>query len=374
MPTRGFGNPEVAAAFTRAAEISKQVDDVRGLFIALRGKGQYHMISGDMGTACDDARHILGLAENAGNPDFLIEAHHLGWSAFCFAGEFRGAQRHAEEGIARYQRERDHHLTYTYSGHDPGMCARAFGSLSLAQLGYTERALAWCREGLALAEALAHPFTLGIALWAAGILHQLRRDPDAIGEVGERMINYGNETGLRMLVPFGIAFRGDAMALHGEFAEGIAQMREGISELRAMGTLFSLSSLFADLASACGRCGNIDDGLAAVEDGMAIMSIGGESFCLAEIYRIKGKLLLAGPVRAEGAAETAFREALSVARAQNAKTMELRAAMSMARFWRDQGKREEARELLAPLYGWFTEGFDSPDLKNAKHLLKELSA
>ena len=111
MPTRGFGNPEVAAAFTRAAAISKQVDDIRGLFIALRGKGQYHMISGDMGTACDDARRILGLAEHAGNRDFLIEAHHLGWSALCFAGEFRAAQRHAEEGIARYERERDHHLT-----------------------------------------------------------------------------------------------------------------------------------------------------------------------------------------------------------------------------------------------------------------------
>jgi predicted ATPase len=373
MPTRGFGNPEVAAAFTRAAEISKQVDDLRGLFIALRGKGQYHMISGDMGKACGDARHILELAEDAGNPDFLIEAHHLGWSALCFAGEFRAAQRHAEEGIARYQRERDHHLTYTYSGHDPGMCARAFGSLSLGQLGFTERALAWCRDGLALAEALAHPFTLGIALWAAGILHQLRREPDAICRVGERMINYGNNAGLRMLVPFGKAFRGDAMAERSEFAEGIAQMHEGISELRSMGTQFSLSTLFADLANACARSGNIDEGLAAVEEGMAMMSTGGESFCLSEIHRIKGKLLLAVSTRQEDAAETSFREALSVACGQHAKTLELRAATSMARLWRNQGKRDEARELLAPIYGWFTEGFDTRDLKEAKALLDELA-
>ena len=144
MPTRGFGNPEVAAAFDRAAEISARVGDDRGLFIALRGKGQYHMISGDLRTARDDARRILELAEQVGNHDFLIEAHHLGWSTLCFAGEFRAAQRHAEEGISQYERERDHHLTYTYSGHDPGMCARAFGSLSLAQLGYSERALSWC--------------------------------------------------------------------------------------------------------------------------------------------------------------------------------------------------------------------------------------
>ena len=196
MPARGFGSPEVAAAFNRAAEVCTRVNDDRGLFIALRGNGQYHMISGDMRTACDDARRILALAEEVGNHDFLIEAHHLGWSALCFAGEFRAAQRHAEEGISQYERERDHHLTYTYSGHDPGMCARAFGSLSLGQLGYPEKALASCSEGLALAEMLAHPFSIGIALWAAGILHQLRREPDAMRQIGERMIHYGGEKGL----------------------------------------------------------------------------------------------------------------------------------------------------------------------------------
>jgi hypothetical protein len=146
MPTRGFGNPEVAAAFDRAAEICARVGDDRGLFIALRGKGQYHMISGYLRTARDDGRRILEIAEQVADHDFLIEAHHLGWSTLCFMGEFRAAQRHAEEGISRYERERDHHLTYTYSGHDPGMCARAFGSLSLAQLGYSERALSWCRD------------------------------------------------------------------------------------------------------------------------------------------------------------------------------------------------------------------------------------
>jgi predicted ATPase len=177
-----------------------------------------------------------------------------------------------------------------------------------------------------------------------------------------------------MLVPFGKAFRGDAMVQRSEFAEGMAQMHEGISELRSMGTLFSLSSLFADFANACVRSGNIDEGLAAVEEGMAMMSTGGESFCLSEIHRIKGELLLARSIRQEDAAETSFREALSVARGQHAKTLELRAAMSMARLWRDQGKPTEARDLLAPVYGWFTEGFDTLDLKEAKALLEELAA
>jgi predicted ATPase len=372
MPTRGFGNPEVAAAFNRAAEICTRVDDDRGLFIALRGKGQYHMISGDMRTACDDARRILALAEGVGDHDFLIEAHHLGWSALCFAGEFRAAQRHAEEGISHYERERDHHLTYTYSGHDPGTCARAFGSLSLGQLGYSERALALCRDGLALAEVLAHPFTIAVALWATGILHQLRREPDATREVGERMIHYCSEKGLRTMVPIGKVFRGDALARHGEFAEGIGQMREGIAELRSIGTLFSLPSFFAALASACARCGNVGEGLAAVEEGLAMTRTGGDRFSLPEIHRIKAKLLLVSSVADRDAAEAAFGEAIEVSCGQQARLLELRAATSMARLWRDQGKRQQARELLAPVYGWFTEGFNTLDLKEAKALLDEL--
>jgi class 3 adenylate cyclase/predicted ATPase len=372
MPTRGFGNPDVAAAFNRAAEICTHVDDDQGLFIALRGKGQYHMISGDLRTARKDVHRILEIAEQEGNHDFLIEAHHLGWSTLCFTGEFRSAERHAQEGISQYERERDHHLTYTYSGHDPGMCARAFGSLSLAQLGYVERALARCLDGLALAEALAHPFTIGISLWAAGILHQLRREPDAVGQIGERMIHYGEEKGLRMIVPFGKFFQGNAMAQHGQFAEGIAQMRKGISELRSIGTLFSLPSLFGGLGDAYANCGNIDQGLAAVEEGLTMVRTGGEHFSLPEIHRIKGKLLLACSVNDTNAAEAAFGEALSVARTQQAKLLELRAATNMARLWCDQSKLRQARELLAPIYGWFTEGFDTRDLKEAKALLDEL--
>ena len=373
MPTRGFGNPEVAAAFTRAAEICKRVDDARGLFVSLRGKGQYHMISGDMRTTCDDARRILALAEGVGDHDFLIEAHHLGWSALCFAGEFRAARRHAEEGISHYERERDHHLTYTYSGHDPGTCARAFGSLSLGQLGYPERALALCRDGLALAEVLAHPFTIAIALWAKGILHQLRRESNATREVGERMIHYCSEKGLRTMVPIGKVFRGDALAQHGQFAEGIGQMREGIAELRSTGTVFSLPSFFAALASACARCGNVSEGLAAVEEGLAMTHTGGDRFSLPEIHRIKSKLVLASSAAGRDAAEAALGEAIEVSRGQQARLLELRAATSMARLWRDQGKRIEARDLLAPVYGWFTEGFDTLDLKEAKALLDELA-
>ena len=374
MPTRGFGNPEVTAAFTRAAEISARVGNVPGLFIALRGNGQYHMISGDLRTAANDAHRVLALAREVGDRDFLVEAHHLAWSTFWAAGDFRGAQQHADEVISRYERERDHHLTYTYSGHDPGSCARAYKSLSLGLLGYPDQSLAWCRNMLALAEALAHPFTLGLALWVACGLHQLRREPDAFREFGERMIHHGAEKGLGLIALAGNVYRGEAMTHHGEFAEGIAQMREGINALRSIGTLHTLSINIAGLAEAYARCGNVNDGLATVEEAFAMTRADGEQFCLPEIHRVKGELLLARSANDRDAAEAAFVEALSVARALQAKVMELRAAVSMARLWRDQSKVRQARELVAPVYGWFTEGFDTRDLKEAKALLDELAA
>ena len=126
MPTRGFGNPEVANAFESAAAIARQEGDTRGLFVALRGQGQYQMISGDLRTARDQARNILALADEIGDAGFPIEAHHLAWSTLPFTGDFAAAREHAERGMALYDRERDHRLTYIFSGHDPGVCCRAF--------------------------------------------------------------------------------------------------------------------------------------------------------------------------------------------------------------------------------------------------------
>jgi predicted ATPase len=374
MPTRGFGNKDVAAAFTRAAEICEEVDDARGLFVALRGKGQYHMVSGHISSACADTRRILTLAERIGDPELLIEAHHLGWTACALAGEFHAGRRHAEEGLARYEQQRDHYLTYKYSGHDPGVCCRTIGALSFGLLGYTERAHALCREGLAMADALSHPFTVGIALANAGVVYQLLRETHAVREIGERMIDYCGEKGLRALVPVGKIFRGDVSTRQGELAEGIAQIRAGIAELRSLGSLLLVPSSYLPLADAYARKGDIEEGLAALEEGLAMSRTCGERFSLPEFYRVKAKLLLARSAADDkAAAEAAYREAIEVARGQDARLLELRATTSVARLWGDNGKRGRARELLAPVYGWFTEGFDAADLRDAKALLDELA-
>ncbi len=253
------------------------------------------------------------------------------------------------------------------------MCCRAFGSLSLGQLGYPDQASELCREGLELAEMLAHPFTVAIALWATGILHQLRREPEATGEAGDRMIGYCSDKGLLPLVPLGQVFRGDALARRGEVAQGIDLMRKGIAKLQETSTLFSLPSLFPALADAYLRSGKIDEGLAAVEEGLALVHAGGDRFSLPEIHRVKAALLLAREKDDRAAAEAAFGDAIEVARIQGARVLGMRAATDLARLWGDCGQRERARQLLSPTFAAFTEGFDTPDLKDAKELLDELT-
>ena len=373
MPTRGFGNPEVAAAFARGAEIAERNDDARGLFVSLRGRGQYHFISGDLRAARDDTQRVMALAERMGDHDCLIEAHHLGWGTLCFTGEFAAAQRHVEEGIGRYQRDRDHHLTYTYSGHDPGVCGRGFGALILAQLGYAERAQAWADDALALAEALAHPLTITIALQAFAGLHVLLRQPDVVRAIGERIIGYSRDMGLRPMVPVGKGFRGIGLTHHGESIEGIPELRESLAEQRAIGTLMAMPLQLAALADALARSGKTEEGLVAVEEGLKMADAGGDRFNLPELHLVKGRLLLDRSAADRDAAAAAYGQAIETAREQQARLLELRAATSLARLWGETGKRDAARELLAPIYQWFTEGFKKPDLRDAKALLDALA-
>ncbi|MFQ6024305.1 MAG: adenylate/guanylate cyclase domain-containing protein [Acidiferrobacterales bacterium] len=373
MPTRGFGDPEVAGAFSRAATISDEEGDARGLFVALRGMGQYQMISGDLHTAREQAGRILNLAENLDDPGILIEAHHLGWSSLTFTGDFAAARNHAETAIGLYDRERDHHLTYVYSGHDPGVCCRSFGSLALWQLGYPDQAFAVCQDGETLAKELSHPFSVTVALWATGMLHLLRGETSATLETGESMISHCNEKGIPPFVPLGKIFRGGALAEEGEFAQGVAELREGISGMRALSTEYTLPLFVAWLADLCTAGGRVDEGLSAIEEGLAMCEKSADRFSLPEFHRVKGKLLLTRSARNKAEAEACFKQAMGIACAQEAKSLELRASLSLAQLWGENRKHAEARDLLALVYDWFTEGFDTADLKDAKTLLEQLS-
>ena len=373
MPIRGFSNPEVADAFSRAASISEEVGDDDSLFVALRGHGNYFMISGDLRVACEHTHRILDLAANLDNRDYLIEAHHLGWTALCYTGDYVTARGHAEAGIALYDRDQDHHLTYTYSGHDPGMCCRIVSSQLLTQLGYPDQALSMSRDGMALAQELGHPFTMAVALWGTGILHLLRREQEAARETGETTVEYCEEKGIPPIVPVGRAIRGAATAQLGDAAEGIAELRQGVDQLRSIGFEFGLPSFYAVLGEVCGRAGQIEDGLAAIEDGLAMADRNADNFNLPELHRVKGDLLLARSAGNGAEAASCFQQAMKIAAGQQAKLLKLRAAVSLARLWAEDGRRGDAYALLAPVRAWFTEGFDMADLKAAKTLLDELS-
>jgi predicted ATPase len=373
MPTRGFGNAEIREAFTTAAMISEEEGDTRGLFVALRGKGQYQMISGDLPTAREQAGRILELAKTANDAGFLIEAHHLAWSALTFAGDLDAARRHAEAGIALYDREQHHGLTYIYSGHDPGVCCRSFGALATWQLGFPDRGLAQSLDGLALARELTHPFSVTIALWGIGILYLLRRDSRATHETGQMLLDYSVEKGIPPFVPMGKIYRGGALAEEGMFTEGLRELREGIAGVRKLGTEYTVPTYLAWLAELCAKSGLVAEGLQALEEGLTMAQKNQDFFSLPEFHRIRGELLLMESANSIAKVEACLEEGIGMARRLGAKSLELRAVTRLAQLWGECGKRTEARHLLAPVYGWFTEGVGTLDLKNAKALLHELA-
>jgi predicted ATPase len=249
-----------------------------------------------------------------------------------------------------------------------------YGAWTLWCLGYPDQSLAKGDEALALGREMAHYHTLAIALCHVAMLHQLRREVQSTEELSEALVTLSTEQGFAYWPGVARAMNGWAFADRGQGEAGIAQLRSAMAAIRAIGTAAELPWYLTLLAAAHGTVGQTAAGLDAIAEALAQVASTNERFYEAEIYRVKGELLLkhGGPESAAGA-ETCFRQALAIAEAQSAKSWQLRAAMSLARLWAEQGKRAEAHDLLAPVYGWFTEGFDTADLKDAKALLDELS-
>jgi predicted ATPase len=288
-------------------------------------------------------------------------------------------------------------MTFRF-GYDPGVYARAVEGWVLWLLGYPEQALQRSRDALTLAREQSHPFTLAITLVTAAVLQQMRRDEGATLDHVRASLVLSTEHRFPYLKTIGTVRHGWALARVGQVEEGIAHMRQGLTTLQATGTELLRPYHLALLADACGHGGQIEAGLCALEEALVAADQHAERFYEAELQRVKGELLLqkcvgagftpapteiqnghaAGveatsqsPLQME--AEACFQRALDIARRQRAKSLELRAVLSLVRLWQQQGKRAEARELLAEIYGWFTEGFDTADLQEAQTLLNELS-
>jgi DNA-binding winged helix-turn-helix (wHTH) protein/predicted ATPase len=374
MAIKGYSAPDVQQAFARARELCQLMGNPPQLFPVLFGLGAFYLFSGERQAALEVAEELLRIAQRQDDPELLVEAHTgLGSVLFHF-GELVTGHAHLEKGLALYdpQQHRSHRDMY---GQDPGAVCLSSSALTLSLLGYAERARARLDAALRLGQELSHPFSLAFALYGAVLLYHHRQEARAVQEWAEATIVLATEHEFPQWLAPALVFRGWALAKQGQVQHGMSQMQQGLATYRAMQAGLGLIQSFGLMAEIYGTDGQVEEGLTTLTKALTLINNHGQRVYEAEIYRLQGKLLLQDSTkRSEEAAETSFLQALNIAQRQQMKLRELRAAVSLGRLWQHQGKREEAQELLVPIYHWFTEGFDTADLLEAKALLDELEA
>jgi predicted ATPase len=367
---QGFGADEVETTYTRARELCEQVGEPVELFQTLWGLWLYTV--GGKARFSEGpriAQELLDLAERQGDPALLLEARHALSPTTLFVGEPAAALYHAEQGMALYDQEQHRSLAFLYGGHDPGVCCHMHSALALWMLGYPRAALDRGRRGVTLARALAHPTSIANALPFLGVVQQLRGEVEEVHEVADSMMELAAAHSLPQWLAVGRILSGWVQAERGH---GVAQLQSAVADYHSKAK-FDFWDLYflALVAAACLKHGAIDDGLRAVMDALKGADQTGSQIYNAEFHRLRGELLLARDPADASQAEASFKQALAVAGNQNAKSWELRAALSLSRLWRRQGKRDEAGRLLRGVHDWFTEGFETADLREAKMVLDE---
>jgi TOMM system kinase/cyclase fusion protein len=373
MATKGFGAPEVQHAYDRARELCRQVGETPQLFPVLRGLATFYIVRAESQTANELAEELLRLAQSAQDPAMLVEAYSMLGTTSFYLGEIASARVHLEQGIALYDPQQHRSHAFLEVGTDPGVLCFIYAAHVLWLLGYPDQALTKSHEALTLAQELSHPFSRAYALDFAALLHRLRREEQAAQERAEAAITLSTKQGFPLWLAIGMILRGGTLAEQGQGSEGIAQMREGLAVFQATGAEVGRPYFLTLLAEGYGRGGQAEERLSILDEALAAVQQTGERWCEAELYRLKGELVLVRFSEDDAEAETCFQQGIAIARRQQAKSLELRAALSLSRLWQRQGKRAEAQQLLAPVYGWFTEGLDTADLQDAKALLDELS-
>ena len=372
LVTKGHAAPEVEHVYTQARALCQQVGETPELVPALFGLWRFYIARPQLYMARECGETLLRLAQRAQDPALAVIAHYaLGTTRF-YLGALPAARPHLEEGIALYTPDQRRAPVFRI-GQDLGVGCRATAAWTLWLLGYPEQALARIHDALTLAHELSHPFSLGVAGFCAAFVYQFCRDVPAVHEQAEATVALATEQGFSLLVAGGMILCGWALAMQGQGEAGTAQVRQGLAAWRATGAAFHGPYMCTLLADVSAHLGHTADGLQALAEAHTLVEQHEERFWEAEVCRLRGVLLLRQPGTPQAEAEAWLQRALDVARCQEAKALELRAAMSLGRLWQQQGKRQEAYDLLAPIYHWFTEGFDTADLQDARALLAELS-
>ncbi len=350
----------------RALDLAESSGSQQQRFDALYGVWQSTNMSGGSAAASPLSARLLSMTEQEGDDGLRLQAHHSAWATLAFAGDPAKTREHTDAGRLLYDPEKHASHRFVYGGHDPGACARLLGSWAEWLLGYPETALASIAESLSMAERIAHPFTLSLALTFSAVLHLNRREPERALSVVEAVEALAAEQRLSLPLDLGIV-HGAALVGQGAAEEAIARIREGVTKSTGLGRPYGLAFLAEGLAWHGDRAA----ALAALQEGLEIARATGEHGWDAELHRLAGTVLLAENKLNEG--EASLQQAIRIAQAQQAKSLELRAVRDLARLWGEQGRRTEARDLVAPVYSWFTEGFDTADLKEVKALLDQLA-
>ena len=368
---KGFAAPETGEAYDRAGGLWEFLGSPSEFLQIPSGQSRYHLNRGEFRRALRIAEDVLRLSSQRNESAGLVLGHHMLGAMLMLTGRFASSRPHLEEALALYDQMSPSSFVEQFGIHCQ-VVSPVFLGIALFLLGFPDQALA--RSGAAIIEArrLGHPPSLAVCLSTTTRLLLLVGHDAALDERANQLIAVATEHDFPHWRAEGMIFRGCALVERGDLVEGISLLSGGSAAYRATGAELWMPHYTALLAAACEIAGKVEEGLRLLDDALQIGERTGERWLDAELYRHKGELLLQqGNTKA---AEELFGKALGVAKEQEAKLWELRAATSLARLRRDQGRRAEACDLLSPVYGWFTEGFETPDLKDAKALLDELSA
>jgi class 3 adenylate cyclase/predicted ATPase len=368
---KGYGAPEAGPVYERARNLCQHVNDVQRRAEVLRGLWAFHLLRAELDTAAELAEEILELSQSTNDTDLIAGAYHTTGTSLFFQGKFSEAYEHSELGFSTYQHRARHEQKVRY-GDNPGVMCGIYTALDLWLLGYPDKALQRLKESERLVQEVDRAVDTTLWLTFAARLHAHRQEADLAGEYAARAIALSEEHGFPFFLAYANVLKGWALLASGLVDDGVDLMKNGLEARRATGTVVLQSYFSAQLAEFLASVGQTKLGQRLFVEAFENLKSTGERWCEAELYRIDGAIKSEQSEMDKGEAETSLLSAISVARAQKAKSWELRAATDLARLWQARGRTQEAHDLLAPVYGWFTEGFGTADLRSAMALLHDL--
>jgi class 3 adenylate cyclase/predicted ATPase len=374
MGGKGYADPEVATVLESAHRL---VTEIAGAgtpqhFVVLYGLWAFYYVAGQPEAARLRAAEFLSIAQSGTASGPLLIGHRILATSLIMIGDYCGAFPHVETAASLYRPDEHREFAFRY-GQDIGVAALVYLSWAFWHRGHPDRSAGAADRALEYARQFGHAFTIAFALWHIGMKAIFARDVAEAGACANECIELANEHGFPFWAGFGLIVQGWVAAHSGDPTAGIARIREGLAQAEATGSHVFDPHHLALLAEALALAGKVDEGLSVLDEGFASSAASGQKGWDAELHRLRGELVQQLPRPDPARAEASFRTALAITREQGTRGYELRAATSLARLWDEQGRRGEARDLLAPVYGWFTEGFETTDLKEAKALLAELA-